>query len=161
MDGLTLLERAKDYGFAISLKGGDLVIKGPRSCSALVDEIGRHKYEVMAALRDREAMARAATWNRLAGERWGDATPSPAIDIPTSWRWEVACWPIAKWTQWKRRSDELLATEPAVDLGPEPDPDALAKARADRVEAIERRAYDEMVATGPDNPLRAEESSGE
>ena len=162
MEGLTLLKRAHDSGLTIALKGGDLIIQGPKSRSALVDEIARHKPEVVAALREREALAKAAAWNRLAGERWGDASAAPGIVVPSDhWRWEVACWPIARWLVWHRRVDELLATEPEIEAGPEPDPDAMAQAqaRAERAEACQRRAYDEMIAAVPDEPLRTPASS--
>lgn len=75
-------------------------------------------------------MARAAAWNRLAGERWGDASRSPGIVIPADhWRWEVACWPIAKWLRWHRRSDEILPVRNKVA----------------EIEAADYQAYCEMT----------------
>ena len=93
-------------------------------------------------------------WSDLSSRHWGDADDAPGIDIPAdNWRWEVACWPVARWLIWKRCVDELLATEPPVDLGPEPDPGELALARAERIGSIERRAYEEMVEAGSDDSI--------
>ena len=81
MDVLTLLDRVTAAGLRVELRGGELVMTGPRSCSALAAEMGRRKAEVLAELASR-AEAASVGWEALAAQRWGDADESPGIDVP-------------------------------------------------------------------------------
>ena len=131
MEGMILLEHANASGLRVQVSGDELILTGPSSCNELAEKILREKPSVLAALRERDAMARAAAWNRLAGERWGDASRSAGIVIPAEgWRYEIAHWPVDKWLAWHRRSTEILPVRTKVA----------------EIEAADLQAYNELVS---------------
>ena len=81
MDGLGLLDRASAAGLRVAGVGDDLVLTGSRSCASLAGEIARKKAEVLAELAGRSPAAEAS-WSRLAGQRWADASRTSGIDVP-------------------------------------------------------------------------------
>ena len=131
MDALSLLDQANASGLDIELAGDDLVLKGPRSCSSLVVEIGKRKQEVIVELRARASTVAPVTWNHLAGQRWSEGSSTPGLDVPADWRWDVASWPIQRWIDWRRRGD--IRVEPSSKLA--------------EIRAAERRAFDELLSS--------------
>jgi ribosomal protein L40E len=51
MEGLTLLQEAREAGLQIAVVGDSLEITGPRAAAPIVERIRQHKPEIMAALR--------------------------------------------------------------------------------------------------------------
>ncbi len=50
MDGVTLLQQARDHGLRVEVTGGELTVRGGRRCADLAREILARKEEVLAAL---------------------------------------------------------------------------------------------------------------
>jgi len=50
MEGLTLLQEAREAGLQIAVVGDSLEITGPKSAAPIVERIRQHKPEVLAAL---------------------------------------------------------------------------------------------------------------
>ncbi len=136
MDGLTLLEQATASSLHVEIAGDELLLKGPRSCSALVEEIGRRKAEVIAELRARATTDDPAAWTTLAARRWGGADSTPGLDVPPDWRSDLASWPPERWLAWRKRCNALIPP----------------KAKPAEVRAAERQAYDETNLTPSTNP---------
>src|SRR5271166_3348965 len=50
MDGLTLLQRARDAGLRVEVAGSKLLIRGPKRAEPVVQLLAEHKAEVIAVL---------------------------------------------------------------------------------------------------------------
>ena len=53
MEGLVLLEEARQAGLQIAVAGDSLEIRGPKAAASIVERIRQHKAEVVAALQGR------------------------------------------------------------------------------------------------------------
>ena len=74
MAGLNLLDRAAAAGLSLTTDDEFLIVEGPRSAAVLVAELYSAKAEVMAALRDRDAL------NPNRGDAYeGDLPPGPTL----------------------------------------------------------------------------------
>jgi hypothetical protein len=70
VDGLTLLERAREAGLAVRMDGESLVIGGPRRAAAIAQQLLAHKREVMAAMALSAARARATSRHEWTVQDW-------------------------------------------------------------------------------------------
>ena len=140
MEGVILLDRAIAAGLRIKVIGDELIIRGPRECVDLVAEIQQHKAEMIAEMVARSGLG-TATWSSLSAQRWDNADDSAGVSVPADcWRWDLAKWPIDRWSTWHRRAGDV--TPPGAD--------------AATIRAAQRQAYDEALAAG--RPPLAEEA---
>jgi hypothetical protein len=72
MDGLTLLQRARDAGLRLEAADTSLKISGPRKAEPLVRLLAKHKAQVLDALRKVQEVQKARS---MVG---GDAQRDPA-----------------------------------------------------------------------------------
>ncbi|MBI4235862.1 MAG: hypothetical protein HY688_00705, partial [Chloroflexi bacterium] len=53
MDAVIILRQAEAAGLTVLADGGQLVVRGPKSAAPVVEQLGLHKTELLAYLRDR------------------------------------------------------------------------------------------------------------
>jgi hypothetical protein len=134
MDGLTLLDRAREAGLTLGLEGDLLVIEGPRRAEAIARELLAHKAEIVALLSPPESPTeptkpdphahlvgpRSTPWGTWA---WSDPTAPEIEAFGPLLRGVVVDQPDRA-----RMLAALRAADPA-------DPDALEERRAIRAES--------------------------
>lgn len=81
MHGLNLLTRAAVVGLRVTLAGDQLVIRGLRSCSLPVAEVGRRWEVVVAQPRAWTMVAQPDTRLALVAQRWTMAVKSAEIEF--------------------------------------------------------------------------------
>jgi TubC N-terminal docking domain len=96
-----VLDKCLDIGVRLWVDGDKLRCDAPHGTitSELRDEIARNKTEIINHL-------------TLISQRWGPSATSadPPIVVPHDWRSVVASWDHERWSAWRARAGELLAT---------------------------------------------------
>src|SRR4051794_39361528 len=104
MTGIEVLRAAKACGVTVALDGEDLVLEAPAPPpSALLDELARHKADIIALLRPGGAEWTAENWRAFFDERAVTAELDGRLSRPQAEARAFACC-IAEWLNRRRAS---------------------------------------------------------
>ena len=101
MDGLKLLQQAREVGLRVSRRGETLIVRGPRACAPLAKELIANKADVIDALEQHVPQSWPTLTEPLVAELFKVRTVEDLLDAGSSRVEPGSCY-ACKGTSWWR-----------------------------------------------------------